>query len=58
MYKKENLNIIKYKYDYGVYTLVELIELVKNDKMTKEEFRWITSYNYDGIIKGRSAEGS
>lgn len=42
--------IIKHKWDHGVYTLEDMINLVKNGNITKEEFFNITRYNYDGVI--------
>lgn len=45
--------LIKYKYEMGVFSLIDLISFVKKEIITKEEFRDITSFNYE-VIKERS----
>ncbi len=42
----EDKNIITYKWDHGVYSLEDLIILVKYNQITPEEFFEITRYNY------------
>lgn len=39
---------IKYFYEMGVYTVEDVIQYVKENIITKEQFHFITSYNYDG----------
>lgn len=46
-------SVIKSKYKYGVYTIKDLIYLVENRKLTKDEFHYITTYNYD-VIKEKA----
>lgn len=45
----ESFNLIKYKYEMGVYTLKQMCEFVEKNYISKDEFHWITDYNYDGI---------
>lgn len=47
----EDIILIEYKWNHGVYELKDMIELVKNQRLTKQEFFDITRYNYDGVIK-------
>lgn len=47
----EDIILIEYKWNHGIYELKDMIELVKNQKITKQEFFDITRYNYDGVIK-------
>lgn len=42
---------INYKYQHGVYSIQNIIELVKQKVLTEEEFKDITSYNYKGYIE-------
>lgn len=46
---KESFNLIKYKFEMGVYSLEQMIKFVENSQITEEEFKFITSYNYKGI---------
>ena len=50
----ESYNLIRYKYEIGIYSLKEMIELVDLGWITKKQFHQITSYSYDGVkeIKG------
>ena len=43
--------LIEYKWNQGIYELKDMIELVKDQKLTKQEFFDITRYNYDGVTK-------
>lgn len=45
----ESYNVIKYKFEMGLYSLKEMCDFVENKKITKYEFHYITSYDYDGI---------
>ena len=42
---------IKYFYEMGVYTVENVIQYVKENIITKEQFHFITSYNYDGYCE-------
>lgn len=46
---KESYNLIKYKFEMGIYSIDKMIELVENNQITEYEFKFITSYNYKGI---------
>jgi hypothetical protein len=45
----ESYDLIKYKYEIGVYSLDYLCRLVDTNKISKQEFHMITSYNYTGV---------
>ena len=45
----ENLTILQYKWDTGVYGLEELSELVQSKEITEKDFFEITRYNYKSI---------
>ena len=45
----EDKNIITYKWDHGVYSLEDLIILVKYNQISPEEFFEITRYNYAAV---------
>ena len=45
--------LIKFRYDYGVYSLKEMCELVNEGKITEEQFHFITTYDYKTIEKER-----
>lgn len=45
----ENLAILQYKWDTGVYGLKELSELVQLKEITEKDFFEITRYNYKSI---------
>ena len=49
----ESYNLIKYKYEIGVYSLKKMIEFVDAGVITPEQFHYITSYSYEGIKKLR-----
>lgn len=50
---KESYNLIKYKFEMGVYPIDKMIELVKDNQIIEDEFKFITSYNYKGIKEMR-----
>ena len=52
----QSKNIIKHKWDCRVYTLDEMIDLVKKGNITKKEFFDITRYNYDGVMKNKKSD--
>lgn len=47
----ENYNTIKYKFECGAYTLENMCRFVRDEFITKDEFKYITSYNYDSMKK-------
>lgn len=49
----ESLTLIKHKWELGVYELADMMNLVVENKITKQDFFEITRYNYDSIIKTR-----
>ena len=50
---KENEHIIKFKYDSGIYSLKYVFILVELGTITKEQFHYITTYDYDGVKEVR-----
>jgi len=48
---KESNDLIRHKYETGVYSLKQMIEFVEERTITEEEFHWITSYSYKGLKK-------
>ncbi|MBP3801368.1 MAG: XkdX family protein [Clostridia bacterium] len=42
---------MKYLYETGVYTIKDVIQYVNENIITKEQFHFITSYNYDGYCE-------
>ncbi len=51
----ESFNLIKFKYDNGVYSLRNMIEFVEKQWITAEQFHFITSYSYEGVKNKRLA---
>ena len=49
--EKEDYNLIRYKYEIGVYTLIQLMKFVEMRWITKHQFHQITSYSYEGLKK-------
>ena len=45
------MDVIKYKWETGAYNLQNMIDLVKNQELTSEEFFKITRLNYEAIIQ-------
>lgn len=52
----ESTNIITYKWNSGVYSLEDLIILVKYNKLTQKQFFEITRINYEGLLKIKTKE--
>lgn len=48
---KDSFYLISYKYNIGALTIKDMVELVIDGYLTKEEFFDITRYNFDGIIE-------
>lgn len=46
-------NLIKYKWQHGIYKIEEMLQFVKTNQITIEEFEDITSLSYKGIKKER-----
>lgn len=46
----ENKILIQYKWQHGVYQLKDMIKMVESDIITKEDFFYITRFDFDGII--------
>lgn len=51
--EKEKLYLLKSMWEDGVYSLHQIFDMVKENRITKEEFHDITRYNYQGIKKTR-----
>lgn len=45
--------LYNYLYNYSGLTLKELFDKVTKNEISKQDFHWITSFNYDGIKKTR-----
>ena len=50
---RDDLVNLKYKYEYGVFSLKEIFDMTKEEKIGEEEFHIITGYNFQGIKKSR-----
>lgn len=50
---REQVDVIRWKYDHGIYTLRDVFDLVSFLVITKEQFHSITSFSYDGLKKNR-----
>ena len=46
-----NYNLIKYKWENGVYKIEDMIQFVKIGILNKQQFFEITRYDYYGIKK-------
>lgn len=49
----ESLELIKVKWDFGVYDLDYMMQLVQKKEISKQDFHQITRYNYNGCLKTR-----
>ena len=49
----ECYEIIRNKYDKGVYSLRQLVEFVDKKWITKKQFHFITTYSYEALKKSR-----
>ena len=47
----ESKEMIMYKWENGVYNLQDLINLVKNNQITQQDFFKITRFNYAAVEK-------
>ena len=41
---------IAYKWEHGVFEIEDMIRMVNNKILSKEQFFEITRYNYDGVV--------
>lgn len=51
----ESFSLIKYKWESGVYTLKEMIQLVKQQELSQQQFFDITRYDYNNIKQSDKA---
>lgn len=51
--RRESFALIKNKFESGIYSLKDMFDFVSKGWLTKRQFQWITSYNYDGLQKSR-----
>jgi hypothetical protein len=51
--EREDILLIKYKFESGVYSLRLIFQMVEDDMLTPEEFHFITSFDYYGIKENR-----
>ena len=52
----ENINLITYKWEQGVYSLNDMIILVKYNQISPEEFFKITRYDYNVLTMKQEKE--
>ena len=45
------IDLIKYKWELGAYSLQDIVNFVKNQELTSEDFFEITRFNYNAIIQ-------
>ena len=47
----ESVSVIQYKWKVGVYDLKDMIKMVKDGIIDKDEFFDITRYNFNGVTE-------
>ena len=52
----ESKEMIMYKWEHGVYNLQDLINLVKNNQITQQDFFKITRFNYAAAVSGTKTQ--
>lgn len=52
--KNIQYNNIKYLYETGVYTVEDVIQYVEKNIISKEQFHFITSYDFQGYCKSHN----
>lgn len=52
----EDINLVKYKWEHGVYALKQMITLVQQGFLTEEDFFDITRCHYNMVLKTRFSE--
>lgn len=45
----DSFDILKYKWDCGIYSLKDMLNFVENGHISEEIFNNITRYNYKGV---------
>lgn len=51
---RDNYDLVKYKFETGIYTLESLCDFVDKHLISEEDFHYITSYNYQAIKNKRN----
>ncbi len=49
----QSVELIKYKWEHGVYKLSYMVSLVYSNVISRDQFFNITGYSFDGVIKIR-----
>lgn len=52
--KNIQYNNIKYLYETGIYTVEDVIQYVKKNIISEEQFHFITSYSFQGYCKSHN----
>lgn len=47
---QNNIDLIRYKWECGVYTLEEIVTLVYRNIITEDQFFDITRFNFNGVV--------
>ena len=47
---KEEITLIQHKWKNGTYQLTDMVQLVRDKVITKEEFFYITRFNFNGVV--------
>ena len=47
--KHASYTMIEYWFEHGIYTAEQIMWYVDNGNITKDDFHFITGYNYDGL---------
>lgn len=50
-------SLIKYYFEMGVYSVLEVATYVDSGDITEEDFHMITGYSYKGIIEMQNKNG-
>jgi len=48
---QESYDLIKIRFEHGIYTLQDMVKFVEDHVITKEDFHFITSYSYKAFKK-------
>ena len=51
----DRYDLITYKWQHGVFPIEEMIRLVKNKTLSRQEFFTITRLDYDGVLRARDS---
>ena len=52
----DNYNVIKYKWQHGVYKITDVMKFVDRNVLNRKQFFEITGYNYDGLKRVEISE--